>query len=411
MRLKAQRKVEVALLCIALLPSAAYADTILRCGEYEMSEGLARRAEGELGAAIALFEQGLAACSGALELQAELAMTLAWYGEHAKSLAHYDALLAQELEPFFRRGMRLNRARVLGWAGRIDEAEAAYAKLLEEKPGDPAARLGRAFVMRLRFREGEARRIYETLLNEDPENVEAREGLKAVEETTHWQLDALGGGSYFKGSGELRPTAELRLGGAWSPNWRLAARYAALVPGGVLGFSDDAPWLHDTSLEVARRLGQRFELSAGYGLRAGAGQVAHLLPLRVSAVLDPRRRWTLLGGARPGLRDDGAKELLADAGILAALNRDLWLLGQAFVFLDREQTNYVILGTVGATVWTHTQFRFSAGMGATRDIFSYPVNFAVEQRLSVHWALLASYEFLGGFVFRHAFSSGFIARW
>jgi tetratricopeptide (TPR) repeat protein len=102
------------------------------------------------------------------------ARLLSWAGRLDESIADYDALLA--LDPSHREG-RLGRSRVLGWAGRYAAADSMYAAMLAADPNDVDALTGRAQNAAWRGRLDLAEAGYVAATRIDADNVDALIGL------------------------------------------------------------------------------------------------------------------------------------------------------------------------------------------------------------------------------------------
>ncbi|MEW6270860.1 MAG: tetratricopeptide repeat protein [Thermodesulfobacteriota bacterium] len=126
---------------------------------------------------VSLFEQALRTTQRNYLAHTNLAAALLERGDAAAALEHASA--AAELRPDDPK-ILATRAAALAAAGRIDEADAAYAHALRADPGSPLALLGRGVVLAERQRWAEAEAAYRTLLAHEPGHAKAHAGLAFV---------------------------------------------------------------------------------------------------------------------------------------------------------------------------------------------------------------------------------------
>jgi tetratricopeptide (TPR) repeat protein len=133
-----------------------------------------RRRAAPRAAAAAVLLALLAASGARAAVDIDAADTAFAAGEHEAALARYDEVLAAEpdhVHALVRSGM------LLSWSRRFDEAVSRYDRVLELQPDHERAALERAKVLSWDRRYREAATSFETLLAEDPESVDARLGL------------------------------------------------------------------------------------------------------------------------------------------------------------------------------------------------------------------------------------------
>ncbi len=135
-------------------------------------------------AAAALYREVLAEDPGNREARTWLGRLLAWQARYEESLGHYEALARLEDPPD---GIEVERAEVLSWAGRYDEAETAFLTLLQRGPADArAARgLGRVYLWSGRLGLADLAFEFALSLEEDPE---LHRELEAIRSRLSWQI-------------------------------------------------------------------------------------------------------------------------------------------------------------------------------------------------------------------------------
>ena len=87
--------------------------------------------------AITLYRALLAESPEWTEPRLGLARVLAWRGDYAESLEHYERVAASPSAP---PDLAIERAEVLSWAGRNDEARVLFEEALAQQPGRSARR-------------------------------------------------------------------------------------------------------------------------------------------------------------------------------------------------------------------------------------------------------------------------------
>ena len=91
--------------------------------------------------AITLYRGLLAETPEWTEPRLSLARVLAWRGDYPESLEHFERVAKSPAAPA---DLAVERAEVLSWAGRNDEARVLFEATLAEKPDDPRAERGLA---------------------------------------------------------------------------------------------------------------------------------------------------------------------------------------------------------------------------------------------------------------------------
>ncbi len=111
------------------------------------------------------------------------ALYLSWGRRFRESLVRYDSVIVAHPGPDMIPA-RVARARVLSWAGRLDEARAGYDQILQMDPQNRAARFGRAQVTSWSGDLEGASLALTTLREEDPNDVGV---LIALASARTWQ--------------------------------------------------------------------------------------------------------------------------------------------------------------------------------------------------------------------------------
>jgi thioredoxin-like negative regulator of GroEL len=131
--------------------------------------------------AIAAFDQALAAApSRRREWLLEYADQHTWAGRLDAAIALYREAGAA-LDPAGQQRARLGLARALAWAGRHNEALAAYDRELALNPTQREAQLGRARVLSWTHQQAQALAQYEAVLRDHPGDDEAVRGMGRVQ--------------------------------------------------------------------------------------------------------------------------------------------------------------------------------------------------------------------------------------
>lgn len=360
--------------------------------------GVLDRSAGRHTRAIAIFERGLEVSPDHVELQLELAMTYAWEGRLDDALRVYDGLVREHPSV---RAARTARARVLAWAGRHGDATAEYDALLKEDPEDVEALRGAAFVHRSRMRYRRAKRNYRRVLALQPDDPEALEGLAEIESATRWTADAAVGLIYFPGIYAAR--ADGGLAARINPDTEVRARYSADVPTGLGASAGDAQTriAHTPEVGLVQRASKRLTLDLAYQARMQRPSVAHRLALR--GAVEASSAFVLHAGVRPGLRHDLQREVLADVGLQWIPLERLWLMGQAFYYTnDQRQQSWTAVATAWARPARVFSFRVGAGVGEISDALAFTAFAMPTLHLGDRWECSVGYEYLRGFVTRHA---------
>lgn len=176
MRVRARRRIAAAVIALGLaLPGIASAAR----DEARLSEaGALLESKEQWPAAIAIYRSLVEADPEWTEARLQLARVLAWRGDYAESLQHFDHLAASAAPPA---GVAIERAEVLSWAGRTQEAQTAFESLLAAQPDDARAARGLARVYRWSGQKGRADRWYETSLGieDDTEARQERDAMRA----------------------------------------------------------------------------------------------------------------------------------------------------------------------------------------------------------------------------------------
>lgn len=124
-----------------------------------------------------LYAARVASDSSDVRALHRLALLHAWNREFEPAIALFDRLLTVAPDNV---EARVDRARVLSWAGRFGESAEAYAAVLERRPGQRSARIGLAQVLSWSGRLDSAQAVYARLLRDDPDDADALQGLARV---------------------------------------------------------------------------------------------------------------------------------------------------------------------------------------------------------------------------------------
>ena len=262
------------------------------------------------------------------------ARLLSWAGRLNESIADYDVLLA--LDPN-QREARLGRARVLVWAGRYAAADSAYASILAADSNDVDALLGLA---RLRHDQGRQRSAAEQVsrvLSLDPESRDAATLERQIRAAQRPRVDL---GSSMNQDSDRNVNWSRTL----SASFAIADGVRGLLTGGSLAASDP-------TREATRNLGE-------VGIDAARG-AAELTLATGGRWLDPAGGPThYLSTYRSSLAVRAFSRLSAGVGFAhAPLDESALLIGSGIVMDDLEGNLDAALGH-GLTA--------SAGAGATK---------------------------------------------
>ena len=175
------------------------------------------------------LENALAKTPGNLDILLRYGLLLSHMGDYAAALRAFDRGVS--LDPKYI-DFSIARARVLGYAGRVDEGLAEINVVLKSSSQNAEAYVVRGRLLYYRGDMKSAIAAFEDALRIDPVNAEAREGMASVQKTIRANAD---GGSW-----------RLDLGTAQSDFGRVAQK----------------PWY-----EHAVRLEHRFENDAGWSIQ------------------------------------------------------------------------------------------------------------------------------------------------
>jgi tetratricopeptide (TPR) repeat protein len=127
-----------------------------------------------------------------LGLVREYADQLTYSGQSAKAIVQYRAVLAKtDLDPQQRLLARKGLALALSWNGQLRPALEAYDALIADQPDDLAFKLDRARVLVWLERHEEAKAQYQQVLGRDPTNTLAGQGLVQTDNYLGQQRRAL----------------------------------------------------------------------------------------------------------------------------------------------------------------------------------------------------------------------------
>lgn len=377
--------------------------TLCRAHEY-FRQGLKKRAQRKLKAAIQAFQNGVELDPKNFELRAELAMTQAWDGQFQAALATYDALLA--LQPGLR-GAVLGRARVLAWAGHHQEAQGVYERVLAHDPSELEALRGIAFVHRSRMRFHQARAYYQRALAIDSADRETHEGLAAIARQTRWQVGITAGLYHldealsFNGGGRLSYRID--------PEYELQFGYEADLPSGVGATTGADPQISSHTIRAGLLYRSRTALTIGGAYELGqAGLTTHRLALSGSLKLSDT--FVMLAGARPGLSHNGRLEVLSNLGLQFLPQDRVWIMSQIFFYADTQgQRSWTAVGTA----WWRPHQRFALLAGGGGGLGTAPsLSFFGKLSITLSERILAQlhYEYLHLPFRRHTPRAGIVVR-
>ncbi len=152
-----------------------YEELMSRAREFKADKNYFEAANSLLGAAI------LSEDSKGRELRIEAARLYGWSGRYDIAEAIYGEILKKEPES---KRARLGLAQIYSWSGRHAQSLQEYARVLKLQPGNPSALLGQARVKSWMGDYDGAIKGFSALLKIDPDNNEARE---AKARTLWWQ--------------------------------------------------------------------------------------------------------------------------------------------------------------------------------------------------------------------------------
>lgn len=280
-----------------------------------MEEGLALKRAQDLPAAARVFSALVAANPKDVDALEQLATVTGWQERHAEALALWERAIV--LAPDYA-GLRVSRARVLYWMGRLDEARDQIVLLLSG-PDAPSRRDLEAWILagdiaRARREPEAAYGYYTQALVLDATSELAQGKLRQVQLPRRWRLDA--GGmldSYHPASDTVvqrghEQTAYLQLGRQVSDRLTLAlgADYAHEFGEVDWRYNAEAYWSprDDLSLQARAALTPQADVLANWEALVGAdwrasSSVAVLLTVRASD-FDAERIVTFMPGLRLG---------------------------------------------------------------------------------------------------------------
>lgn len=290
--------------------------------------GADARSSRRLDEAVRWFERGLRRHPTSEALLCELAMTLAWKGEHAEAIALYErALRIAPGSDVARFGL----ARVLFWSGAHRQALRHYEDLVAEQPESLEARLGRAELLRVRMRFAEAREAYRRILEAHPGHEGAQAGLLEAQRGTRWNFRGELGVLRFEGGPTLLQ-GQLRLDLAHRPEFGIFVAYGVDLPSFGEGDGQLRPG-HTGTVGVLGRQGT-VGYGVSYSLRAQGEQLQHRLGIEASVKVAPEV--VALARVRPSVAS-GRWALLADAGV-QVLFGESWALLQVYGFGGQDES-------------------------------------------------------------------------
>jgi YaiO family outer membrane protein len=153
-----------------------------------MEEGLAFKRAQDLPAAARVFRELVAANPTDVDALEQLATVIGWQGHHYDALWTWDRAIA--LAPQYH-GLRVSRARVLYWLGRLGEAEEEIASVLPVLPQDTEAWELAGDIARARHQLDQARERYRYTVALDPRSAAAQKDA-GLQWPQHWRLDVGG---------------------------------------------------------------------------------------------------------------------------------------------------------------------------------------------------------------------------
>jgi YaiO family outer membrane protein len=177
-RLPARRRLALLLLSAAATPL---------CGA-TMEQGLALKRAQDLPAAARVFDELVIADPGNVDAIEQLATVTGWMGRHAEALILWQRAIA--LAPQYA-GLRVGRARVLYWMGRLPEAASAIDEVLPLLPSDADAMELAGDIARARHQVVLARDHYLRAMALDPASG-AGGKMAALTPPRRWRADAGG---------------------------------------------------------------------------------------------------------------------------------------------------------------------------------------------------------------------------
>lgn len=153
-----------------------------------MEDGLAlKRAEDFPGAA-KVFSELVSANPNDVDALEQFATVTGWMNRHAEALALWDRAIG--LAPKYLE-LRVSRARVLYWMGRLPEADAAISEMLPLLPNDPDAHELAGDIARARHDAVRARALYQQTMVLNPAST-AEKKAAALTMPKRWRQDAGG---------------------------------------------------------------------------------------------------------------------------------------------------------------------------------------------------------------------------
>lgn len=349
------------------------------------------REQGDVTGALGVFERGTVRFPTDVMLHAEVGITLSWLERFEASLASFNRALA--LDPTHSPS-RLGRARVLSWMGELDQAKDGYESVLEDAPQDLEAKRGLGFVYRLELDYDRARAYYRQVLVREPKDEASLEALVLMDRATRWSL--LGSAGYVAVP-DLQTVGGLaRVSYQATRSTNVWGRYEVTnFPGGLGSLTGDfgSTLSHWGSLGVIQRITKGWTGEAAYEVRV-QDTVTHRAPLRSSVVLG--KQWVVLGGARPGVDNEGRVETLADLGLQWVVSDPFWVMVQGYGFYDTDgQSSAIGVGTVFWQFLKWWSVRMAGGTGTINDELA--LTFAATSRWDVSRGLgfALQYEWMG----------------
>jgi YaiO family outer membrane protein len=177
------RTTRFALRCVPLLMA-----TTIPLVAATLEEGLALKRAQDFPGAARIFNELVSANPKDVDALEQLATVTGWMERHAEALALWDRAIV--LAPQYD-GLRLNRARVLYWMGRLPEAEAAITEVLPRMAQDADAWELAGDIARARHDVVRARERYRQAIMLAPMSTAVRKEAQLVM-PKRWRLDAGG---------------------------------------------------------------------------------------------------------------------------------------------------------------------------------------------------------------------------
>ncbi len=397
------------LLCVLLWVWAQHARGAEHPDPQQLLEaGLQARKRQDLSASIAAFQTAL--LQGPLPAQLhealtlELAITLAFDGRHAESLARYDALLAEQPRSA---AALLGKARVLPWMSRAAASLAIYRELLSREPDSLEAKRGMAAAYLSDLDLRRARQVYGEVLRTHPGDAESVAGLKQAREVTRFELTAIAGISGAPATG-WNPVGALRAVLRSSPRLAFALSYQLDAPFLYGDRSLQAGWRHRAEAGVLLRLGRRLDLAVSYQVALLPETIRHAAPIELSVKLP--RDFVVIATARPGIDQLRRVSLLASLGLQYHLRPDLWLMAQLFRYDDAAGEHATaFVGTLNAPILHRWMLKVGGAYGLYTEGAIYAAFAENWLRLTERGALGLLYQYSGGFMEQHA--AALAVRW